>query len=373
MRVLVIPDLFPVNEDDLAGIFIVDWIDALKGKCDFKVFYPRLSGSHKGIRHATFLDVDVTHFRLLNKRVPSWLRPARYAQMVNESVRIASAFKDPPAGRAGIDIIHAHGPAIQANLAVKLGKKIEKPVVVTVHTGPFSQISSSRPKLRVAKKALEAVDLVTCVSNHLKKEILESGIQPKRLEVVGNPVNEELFKPSSKQRPKNMLFVSRLDEFKGGLRTLQAFIKADLDGWTLTIGGDGEEYEAIRDTIEQKGLTDRVKMLGRLDKKRVAQAMQEAAFLIFPSLHESFGLVAAEALACGIPVVATDRTAPQEYLDKENSITIDPMDVDAISKAMTEVAADIERFDPEKIRNSVVAKFGFGAFGNRMYELYKSL
>ncbi len=333
LNILVIPDLFPVNEDDLAGIFILDWIECLKDKCQFQVFYPRLTGSHKGLRHATFHDLDVTHFRLLNKRVPSWLRPARYAQMVTECVRIASTFRD-------IDIIHAHGPAIQANLAVKLGKKMGLPVVVTVHTGPFSQISSSRPKLRVAKKALEAADVITCVSEHLKNEILESGIKPKRLEVLGNPVDTKLFKPADGPRPKNMLFVSRLDEFKGGLRTLRAFyqIKDELPEWSLTIGGDGEEYDRIAAFVKENELSDRVKLLGRMNKQEVANAMRDAAFLIFPSLHESFGLVAAEALACGIPVIGTDRTAPQEYLNSENSITIDPMDVTQIAKAMKSMA-----------------------------------
>ena len=364
----MIPDLFPVNEDDLAGIFILDWIDSLKDKCAFQIFYPRLTGSHKGLRHATFHDLDVTHYRMLTKRVPSWLRPARYAQMVKESVRIASTFEN-------IDIIHAHGPAIQANLAVKLGKKVGKPVVVTVHTGPFSQISSSRPKLRVAKKALEAADAVTCVSEHLKNEILESGIKPKRLEVLGNPVDTELFQLAQSPRPKNMLFISRLDVFKGGSRTLVAFnrVKDELSEWTLTIGGDGEEFDQIAIFIEDNGLSDRVKMLGRLNKEDVAKQMRNAAFLIFPSLHESFGLVAAEALACGIPVIGTDRTAPQEYLNSENSITIDPMDVDEIAKAMQKMAKDHEQFEPNVVRASIEQKFGFKAFGQRLNEVYRSL
>lgn len=293
--------------------------------------------------------------------------------MVNESVRIASSFNDPPGGRAGIDIIHAHGPAIQANLAVKLGKKIGKPVVVTVHTGPFSQISSSKPKLRVAKKALEAADVVTCVSDHLKSEIVKSGIQPKRMEVLGNPVDTDLFRPSGNARPKNMLFVSRLDEFKGGMRTLVAFQKADLQEWTLTIGGDGEEYDAIQTFIKNNELKERVKMLGRMNKVEVAEAMKNAAFLIFPSLHESFGLVAAEALACGIPVIGTDRTAPREYLNANNSIIIDPMDVEEITKAMKTMVIGHEEFRPEVIRASVEERFGFKTFGSKLNELYGSL
>ena len=368
LNILVIPDLFPMNEDDLAGIFILDWIECLKDTCRFQVFYPRLSGSTKGVRHTTFHGQDVTHFRLLNKRVPSWLRPARYAQMVNESVKIATGFKD-------VDIIHAHGPAIQANLAVKLGKRIGRPVVITVHTGPFSQISSSRPKLRVAKKALEAADVVTCVSEHLAKEIQQSGIRPKRLEVLGNPVDTELFHPAKGPRPMNMLFVSRLDEFKGGLRTLIAFdkVKEELPEWTLTIGGDGEEYNAIKQYLDQRNLSDRVKMLGRLNKAEVAKVMQGAAFLIFPSLHESFGLVAAEALACGIPVIGTDRTAPQEYLNLKNSITVDPMNVEEIAKAMKKMATDHRQFEPNGVRASIEQKFGFKAFGQRLNEVYRSI
>jgi glycosyltransferase involved in cell wall biosynthesis len=99
-----------------------------------------------------------------------------------------------------------------------------------------------------------------------------------------------------------LLFVGRLHEWKGVLLAMAAFQNLD-NSWELTIIGDGP----ARSEVEAKAArTPRVNVIGSCSRAEVAQQMSESDVVIFPSLHDSAGWVAAEAAAIGLPVVCLD-------------------------------------------------------------------
>jgi glycosyltransferase involved in cell wall biosynthesis len=367
MRVLVIPESFPTEEQPVAGIFMKDQLKALKIFADVTVFNsnPWYRGVYEQVEDVRFFD-----FHLFSKKTPTILKPVAYKWWERQSLAMAKKIPKP-------DIIHLHGATLRGGWALKLARYWKVPLVVSEHTGPWSSIAQRKRLFKRAKRVMETADAVLPVSHHLQKEILESGISPRKFKVLGNPVDTELFslRPLSLASSKTILFIGRLDEFKGALRTLKAFHRvADrLPGYHLKIVGSGEEEKAIRAYIDQHKLQGRVQCENKgLNREEMRDEFHRAAFLVFPSLFESFGLVGAEAMATGLPVVISNRTGPVDYSTELNSITVNPDSTEDIGRGITRMVDELNGFDPEKIRGCIQKMFGYRAYGEGLERCYKS-
>jgi len=260
-------------------------------------------------------------------------------------------------------------------LAYFISKKLNIPFVVTEHTGPYSRILNSWLKSNISKFVFNKAAKVLVVSEHQKNELLKLGIAKEKIEVSFNPVNTDVYKLTTVSDSKNIAFVSRLDEFKGGLRTLKAFhqlIKKHQD-YTLTIVGEGEEFEVIQHYILENDLVSKVFLKGTLVKTQIAEILSTSSFFVFPSRHETFGLVVAEALSCGLPVICTNQTAPKEFINEQNGILVNPDNIDEIAEAMEEMIKNRSNYNAEIIHNQIEKRFGLDSFGKKLIEIYQKV
>jgi len=365
VKILLIPENFPTDENPVAGIFMKDYIKAMQGFAEVTVFNsnPWYRGQYEEVEGARSFDLH-----LFAKKWKFPFNIAAYTYWERQSLRFAKKLSKP-------DLIHLHGTAQRGKWVAELADYWKVPFVITEHTGPWSAISSRPAILKRVKSIMEKADLVMPVSRHLEKEIFESGIQPKRTAVPGNPVDTDFF--TLRDRPltatKRILFVGRLDPFKGGLRTLKAFnqIKNDYPEYRLTVAGDGMEGDAIEAFTEENQLGDRVEFLRKqLTREEMITLFHESTFLVFPSEFESFGLVAAEAMATGLPVVIANQTGPLDYSASVNSVQIEQ---DQIEKGLREMIDTIQDFYPEQVRSSLEENFGTSTFANKLKEAYHLL
>jgi glycosyltransferase involved in cell wall biosynthesis len=371
LHVLVIPHQFPRTEGDIGGIFVLDYIDALKPFCEVSVLMPgyepragmtRLPRAPNGILYVT-----------CTPRLRGGVRRARFGRMeVLHRMGRAAPFLP------NVDLIHAHGAVFHGLPAATLGRKLGVPVVLTVHTGPFNKLLRRATTRWLTRRTLERVDCVCPVSNDLLHQIENAGITPKRTEVTYNPVDTDLFRPSAREetRRQRITFAGRLEEYKGGLRVAKAFaeIASRWPGWTLSIGGDGPERPAIQAFLDNNpALNGRVDLLGGYTKTELADLLTRSDFFVYPSRHETFGLVLAEAMSAGLPVIGPNCTAPPEYIDARSGLLVPPDDVLAIAGAMEQMLQNFTRYDRDAIRERVVERFGFASFGRRLLDTYRSL
>ncbi len=366
--VLIIPENYPTDLQPNGGVFMDDQVSALSQVSDIAVFNtnPWYRGLYRQSGNARYYD-----FHLFSRK---WVAPFNlmaYAWWERQSIRMAKQLPRP-------DMIHLHGAALRGNMALTLARHWKIPLVLTEHTGPWSAISARKMVFKKAKAAMESADIVLPVSQHLSNEILESGITPVKIQVIGNPVDTDFFKLRNARLPdaKSMLFLGRLDVFKGAMRTLKAFhsVHDQLSGWSLTIAGEGEEATEIQTYIEMNHLEAVVNFEeGFFSRETMRDFFYRASFLVFPSAFESFGLVGAEAMATGLPVLITDRTGPKDYFAKGCGLQTDPMDVDAIARGMVKMASEIDAFDPDFIRKHISEKFGFAAHAESMRMIYSGL
>jgi glycosyltransferase involved in cell wall biosynthesis len=166
-----------------------------------------------------------------------------------------------------------------------------------------------------------------------------------------------------------------IDEFKGSLRCLKAFhqINQQYPHWKFKIVGDGQEMQSIINYINSNAsIKPKVILRGLLSKPEIADEMQNSDFLVFPSKHESFGLVVTEALSSGLPVIVGNKTAPIEFVDAENGLMVQYDDIHQIAHAIEMMIQNTNNYQAEKIREKVIRNFSFENFGKNLVNTYKS-
>ena len=192
---------------------------------------------------------------------------------------------------------------------------------------------------------------IVAVSEPLRRAALalDSGLS---IEVIPNGVDTEFFSPLEERtgpgEMPSIIFVGRLRKFKGvhhALRAMPMVEKALGRSATMTIVGDGPEREALKalaDDLRKQGITSEVRFAGWLDADAVREVYRSASLLVLPSLVEGHPNVILEAMASGVPCVASDVPGIREVFSskKEEGLLVPPQDDQALAEAMTAVLSD---------------------------------
>jgi glycosyltransferase involved in cell wall biosynthesis len=140
-----------------------------------------------------------------------------------------------------------------------------------------------------------------------------------------------------------LLFLSRLHPKKGLDLLIPAFARAELEDATLVIAGpaDSAAYEAeLRRLVREHGIEQRVIFTGMLHGSDRLALMADADLFVLPSYQENFGIVVAEALACGCPVLVSDQVNIHRDIAAAAVGAVFPLDVDAIARELRRWGGD---------------------------------
>jgi len=157
-------------------------------------------------------------------------------------------------------------------------------------------------------------------------------------------VDENCFR-TTPQENNYILFLGRLDIYQKGIDTLlnaYNLAKEEIEDIRLVIAGGGKDEKKVRQLIDKLNLKDQVEMLGRVEGERKYELLSNCFFLCMPSRFESWGIVAAEGMACAKPVIATRIEGLDEVIDVETGVLIPPDDPHALARAMMNLAKDKE-------------------------------
>jgi len=188
------------------------------------------------------------------------------------------------------------------------------------------------------------------VANPRTREALPSRITGKVIEIPENGVDLSIWTlPSSTRTPTlaeaprpRFAFVGRLVDWKRLDFVLHALAK--IPGIQLEVVGDGAMRVPWSALADQLGIADRVRWIGWLPQPECATLLRGATALVLPSIYECGGAVVLEAMACGIPVIATAWGGPADYLDPTCGILVDPTKPESIQSgfesAMRTLIAD---------------------------------
>jgi glycosyltransferase involved in cell wall biosynthesis len=147
--------------------------------------------------------------------------------------------------------------------------------------------------------------------------------------------------PVAVEVPARFVFVGRLVEWKRLDFVLAAL--ASCPGAVLDVVGDGPMRSDWSERADNMALGNRVRWLGWLPQRDCARLMQGATALLLPSIYECGGAVVLEAMACGLPVIATAWGGPVDYLDESCGILIEPTSAEAIVRGFAEAMQGLSR------------------------------
>jgi glycosyltransferase involved in cell wall biosynthesis len=136
-----------------------------------------------------------------------------------------------------------------------------------------------------------------------------------------------------------------------------ASVAARRRDWYLDIVGDGPAREGYERRAVDLGISQNVTFHGELRKRAIADKLRQAAFLVLPSLWETFSVVCAEALCAGVPVLSTRCGGPEEFVTPECGALVRAGDSEALFGGLMEMLDNHQRFDPRAL-----SEYGFGLF-----------
>ena len=380
LKVLFVTTWYPTKKEPAGGVFVREHAKAVELYDDINVIHCVGPDQNLGKLWRMQLEMDenltkgIPTYRLCYRPFPIpkiWYLMHIWA-VFQAFRRIVSRGFDP-------DIIHAH--TYDAGVpAVLIGKVHGIPVVVTEHTTAFPRKLVGGLGVFTARFAFERAEIVMPVSKSLQKAIEAYGIKA-HFQIIPNVVDTNLFSPSlvplAKDDSKRLLFVGLLGpSHKKGIPQLLsalALLRECRDDWHLDVIGDGPlrlEYELMAEGL---GLGDKVTIHGFKAKEEVAEFMRHADILVLPSLIETFSVVAAEALATGLPVLATRCGGPEEFITDDVGLLVAPGDAKALCEGLVFILDNFPFASRKQIHHYARGLFSPTVVGAKLHKAYHSL
>jgi glycosyltransferase involved in cell wall biosynthesis len=204
-------------------------------------------------------------------------------------------------------------------------------------------------------------DAIGCISRGIEREALTAGVPRQRVHYLPNPVDTRRFSPATPEDRRTIrrqiamppdtvagLFVGRLSREKGLIELLHAWAQARPPAQLYVIGPamPGHAWDVsgpARELVESHGMTNVVHFLGGQPRDAVAQWLRASDFAVQPSHFEAMGLAAAEAMAAGLPVIATDTSGYRDFVTTgETGLVVPVGDIGALASAIARLAADAD-------------------------------
>jgi glycogen(starch) synthase len=293
------------------------------------------------------------------------------------------ALLDAP-GRPSWALVHGHVGYPEGVAAAEIAGRLGVPLVITEHASFLASLLAE-PVVRERYRAtLRSAMRVVTVSRMLAGEVVR--IVPEiadRLVVIPNAVAVDDF-PLARDADRvagELLFVGSRPESKGIATLLRAFarVHASRPDTALRLNGragPGEGDAAWQRLAAELGVADAVRFEPPTDRPGVAAAMARADLFVHPSPRETFGVVAVEALASGLPVVAADSGGVSEVLGdrpEPYGALVPPGDPDALAGAILTTLGRRSSFEPERLRAHVVERFAADRVAGQLMALYQEI
>ena len=287
-----------------------------------------------------------------------------------------------------LSIIHAHSPFVTGWMGVHYARRIHIPLVYTYHTQleqyahyvPFDAATTRRAASSLTRLYANAADAVIVPTAAMRDHLLEVGVTA-RIEVVPSGIDVAHFgsgtrsdagraRLGARQGDRLALCVSRLAPEKNIDLLLHA-MAALSDGRTkLALAGAGPARELLELQVQELGIGDRVCFAGELTRDQLPDVYACADVFLFPSMTETQGLVLAEAMAAGCPIIAVDTPQARDVLPQETIFV--PDDATTLAQAFGTITSP-PPLSAQKRLQEAAQRFGTGLQTERVLAIYSDL
>jgi len=375
MKVLFVTRGFPSKEDSMSGNYEAVQAKALAAKglhvsviCVYQKSVKHLFLRRK-ISHKIIDGVDVyecTQF-LANirfiRRINKYLRKRAYKQVFCRSVK----------DNGVPNIIHGHIISI-SSYAAFLKDEYGIPFVITEHWTK-TNVTEVPEWLRIMSEAYPKADKVICVSQALATS-LKRNFHVDSI-VINNMVSDMFFQSIKMQRNDNTFRFIAIGAFrknKGFDLLVESFAKGYFpQNVTLDIVGDGEEHELVENIINEYDVSKQVRLLGTKTPEEINELLCNSDCFVLSSRLETFAIVVIEAMAKGLPVIATRSGGPETFLLPEHGMLIDKENVEQLTQAMRHMIEHYQEYNQNDIRKYCYDHFSQDVIANQIIDVYNQV
>ncbi len=370
MKVLIIPSWYHTDKASYTGIYVQEQALALQNQGEqVLLYYPGTSADQWTRRsmHKNTTDPFPSYYvkgfslpKIQKRLIQRWVE-----YHIKQLERLIAKYGVP-------DIIHAHS-FVAGILAAAFGDKYHKPYVLTEHYSGILKPNFVEKRKAILDMGWQAATQLMTVS-----PAMQAAIAPiyEDVTILPNLVDEEIFYPSETNKPCNplqLLGVGTFSNNKGFAYLIEAVGKLKAEGHVvkLKLVGDGPKYKLLNRLVQRLQLTEEVEFTGVLSKQDTALAFRQADIFCLPSAYEPFGIVLIEALATGIPVIASGKGGPETLVNNSNGRLFPYGDVESLMQSILTIQQEYEIFIPTEIRKDCLALYGKSKIITEMQKVYR--
>ncbi len=381
-NILHLPKWYPNRTDDMAGIFIKRHIKCTLDKTSPIVIFgttdPELKETTEIVQ--TTEDGILTYRFYYKKRFTGigifdkLIKLALYFYLLNKCFKkVSSEYK--------IDLIHVHVLLRSGIFAYLIRNKIK--YIVTEHWNIYLPIQKeylSGFRVFLSKIIAKKASNLNTVSKDLLKAMNDLGIRSQSQEIIPNVVNTDLFSSSKNKQPRTIFSLITVMEFtekdknlKGLLNVLSEVQKQHLP-FHLDIVGYGQDEDLVKKHALGLGITEEsVTFHGKMYHQELSKFMaSKDAFVLF-SKSENLPCVIVEAMACGLPVVASNVGGISEMVKPEIGYLVESMNEKQLLDTIIKLKENINTFDSGEIEQEATSNYSQKAIGKKLTSIYKNV
>lgn len=372
MTILLLTHSYPDSRIKWRGLFIQDQALALSEKHEIIVVYFRVDyTSFAPFSKYSFVKRQkgkVTEYEVTTGKSFPVINQLKY---LNDTYRF---IRKEILSKKKIDIIHSHLSYPAGFLGTIIQNREKIPCVLTEHTWIKKYFRSTIHKLCVLY-TLKHCGCIVAVSRALGEDINRYCKRP--VHVIPNVIDMNKFSVTDPGRMENKMNIGILGGMGNYRKGLDILIKAvsllkDMD-LTVHIGGDGKYLSTFRDMARKLDVDGKCIFYGEIKPENIQDFYSKLHFYILPSRDETFGVVVVEAMASGLPVIATRCGGPEEIITEETGILIEKENPPELARAIRSLAGNLDSYNRKAIRNYVLEKYSKDRFTESLSEVYQEL
>lgn len=352
MNIFVIARGYPSKQDPTWGCFEKDQAEALNQlghqvtilsvDTRFRFYWRKLGvqcGVYDNIAAFNIFILPYALLFFLPKKIKDWF----YAWQLEMIYKRAIQQYGTP------DVIYSH--YLHNTLkAIPLHQKYNVPIVAMEHWSQMAYKPISKGNIVTAKQAYASIDQLLTVSSALKDNILQQiGVDSI---VIPNMVGKEFYyraQNCTTRKTIQLITTGRLIPEKHFDMLIKAIANISSSTLSLRIIGNGSEKNKLQRLITKLHIEDRVQLMGHKSKQEIVELLQDSDIFVLPSQSETFGVAYIEALACGLPIIATDCGGPRDIVTHSNGLLIPTNNQQALEQAIIQMSNNLSSYDKKAI------------------------
>lgn len=366
MKILLLTTWYPDHKNPNRGVFVRDQAEALSKQYKVEVVFAAIDYSKFSLFSFTISKKQnkglTEHHIMVNRSLPVINQLVFFWIVIGQTKKIARGFSP--------DLVHGNIGYPGAFWSWAVSRSLKVPYVITEHTRIANNFRSWFHK-SLTLFGLKRASGITSVSSWHAQEI--KSIVGRKVSVAGNIIRIEKFNAvnrASPSQPVHFGILASMNTDGKGLDLLLQACASIQEAYVLHLGGSGKLLDTYLAMAENLGIAANCKFHGFVTHSQVPDFMAQLHFFVSSSKSETFGMVMAEAMAAGLPVVATDSGGSAELINSQNGILVSSREPELLASALKTMIHNYTRYDADRIKESV-NQYSEKSFLNRIQKIYE--